>query len=133
MSFRGEQYLWSKKEHTERKKFNFDTHTEGKPEEDIKNLFIEVLNNGVHGFCFSLYEEGQKPGDIISEHQVRRRMEILAPYTKWVRTFSCTDGNELIPKVAKELGIKTLVGAWLGDDPEINEREIEGLIKLGQE
>ena len=133
MSFRGEQYLWSKKEHSERKKFNFDTHTEGKSDEENKNLFIEVLNNGVHGFCFSLYEEGQKPGDIISEDQVRRRMEIIAPYTKWVRTFSCTEGNELIPKVAKEMGIKTLVGAWLGDDPEVNEREIQGLIKLGQE
>ena len=109
MSYRGEQHLWSNTEHKKRGKHNFDTHTEGKSEEDITNLFIEVLNNGVHGFCFSLYEEGQKPGDIISEDQIRRRMEILAPYTKWVRTFSCTDGNELIPKVAKEMGIKTLV------------------------
>jgi exo-beta-1,3-glucanase (GH17 family) len=36
----------------------------------------------------------------------------------------------MIPKIAKELGIKTLVGAWLGDDPEINKKELEGLIKL---
>ena len=35
--------------------------------------------------------------------------------------------------IAKEYGIKTLVGAWLGDDPETNEREIEGLIKLANE
>jgi len=39
-------------------------------------------------------------------------------------------GNELIPFIAKEFGIKTLVGAWLGDDPEINKREVEGLLKL---
>lgn len=84
----------------------------------------------MHGFCFSLFEDGQKPGDIISEEQVRRRMKIIAPYTKWVRSFSCTEGNEFIPIIAHEFGIKTLVGAWLGDDPEINEREIEGLIKL---
>jgi len=31
------------------------------------------------------------------------------------------------------MGIKTLVGAWLGDDPEVNEREIKGLIKLANE
>jgi exo-beta-1,3-glucanase (GH17 family) len=87
----------------------------------------------MHGLCFSLYEEGQKPGDIISEEQVRRRMEIIQPYTEWVRTFSCTDGNEHIPKIAKEYGIKTLVGAWLGDDPEINVREVAGLIQLAEE
>lgn len=113
-----------------------DTHAnyvEGETEETINNLFAEILHNGTHGFCFSLYGEGQKPGDIISEEQVRRRMEILQPHTKWIRSFSCTEGNELIPKVAKELGIKTLVGAWLGNDPEINEREIAGLIKLAKE
>jgi glucan 1,3-beta-glucosidase len=105
----------------------------GETEENLNNLFAEILQNGVHGFCFSLYEEGQKPGDIISEAQVRRRMEILRPHTKWIRSFSCTEGNEFIPKVAKEFGLKTLVGAWLGNDPEINRREIEGLIKLANE
>ena len=29
--------------------------------------------------------------------------------------------------------MKTLVGAWLGNDREINTREIEGLIKLAKE
>jgi exo-beta-1,3-glucanase (GH17 family) len=60
-------------------------------------------------------------------------MEILRPYTKWIRSFSCTEGNEHIPVIAKEFGMKTLVGAWLGNDPEINDREINGLIKLAQE
>jgi exo-beta-1,3-glucanase (GH17 family) len=109
------------------------SYVAGETEEVLKDLFAEILANGVHGFCFSLYEDGQKPGDIISEAQIRRRMEILQPHTKWVRSFSCTEGNEYIPRVAKELGIKTLVGAWLGNDPEINQREIEGLIKLAKE
>jgi len=104
-----------------------------KSDEEVQNLFIEVLDTGMHGICFSLYEDGQKPGDIISEEQVRRRMKIIAPYTKWVRSFSCTEGNEFIPKIAKELGIKTLVGAWLGNDPEVNEKEITGLIQLANE
>ncbi len=102
-------------------------------ESELKSFFETVLNDGTHGLCFSLYEEGQKPGDFITEEQVRRRMEIIKPYTKWVRSFSCTDGNELIPMVAKEYGLKTLVGAWLGKDPEINEREIAGLIQLANE
>ncbi len=97
---------------------------------DIQNLFFEILNNGIHGICFSLYEDGQKPGDIITEVQVRRRMEILRPHIKWVRSFSTIEGNEFIPKVAKEMGINTLVGAWLGHDKDKNIIEIENLIQL---
>ena len=106
---------------------------QGKSTEDLRKLFREVLESGMHGLCFSPYEEGQEPGDQLSEAQIRRRLEIIKPYTDWIRSFSCTDGNELIPVIAKEYGIKTLVGAWLGDDPEINEREVEGLIKLAKE
>lgn len=102
-------------------------------ESDIKNLFLEILNNGILGICFSLYADGQKPGDIISESQIRRRLEILKPHIKWVRSFSTIEGNELIPIIAKEMGIKTLVGAWLGDDKDKNEQEIQNLIQLCNE
>ena len=98
--------------------------------DSLIKLSHSVLNNGMHGLCFSPYEEGQKPGDLISESQIRRKLELIKPYTKWIRTFSCTDGNEQIPILAKEYGLKTLVGAWLGDDPIINEDEINGLINL---
>lgn len=96
------------------------------------DLFSNVLKSGIHGIGFSPYGEGQKPGDEITEEQVRHRMEIIKPYVKWVRSFSCLDGNEWIPKVAHELGIKTLVGAWLGEDEDKNALEIEGLIKLAK-
>jgi len=101
--------------------------------EELKILCRKVLEEGVHGFCSSPYVEGQQPGDQLSEEQIRRRLEIIRPYTQWIRSFSCTDGNEMIPKIAKEYGIKTLVGAWLGTDPDTNEREITGLIKLANE
>lgn len=106
---------------------------EGQTEESLDTLFGQILQKGVYGFCFSLYEDGQKPGDLISEEQVRRRMEILRPHTRWIRSFSCTEGNEFIPKVAKEMGLKTLVGAWLGKDDEVNQKEIAGLQALAKE
>ena len=101
--------------------------------EDLRALFNDYLEAGMHGLCFSPYEEGQQPGDQLSETQIRRRMEIIQPYTKWLRSFSCTEGNELIPKIAREYGIKTLVGAWLGNDPEINKRELAGLVELAND
>lgn len=99
----------------------------------LRALFLKILESGTHGFCFSLYEEGQKPGDEITEAQIRKRLEILRPHTSWIRTFSCTEGNEMIPRIAKEYGMKTLVGAWLGSDTEKNEEEIEGLIQLANQ
>jgi len=100
---------------------------------EIDALFKKVLEEGVHGLCYSAYEEGQKPGSILTEAQIRRRMAVIAPYTKWVRSFSCIEGNELIPVIAREFGLKTLVGAWLGDDKELIEEEIAGLVKLAKE
>ncbi len=99
---------------------------------ELQKLSQSVLNAGMHGLCFSPYEEGQEPGDPISEAQIRKKIEIILPYTKWIRTFSCTEGNEQIPKIAKEYGLKTLVGVWLGDDNQVNENEIKGLIALSK-
>lgn len=103
------------------------------PAKKLAELWRETLENGMHGICFSLYEDGQKPGDIITAEQVNRRIQILKPYSKWVRSFSCIEGNEHIPRIAKENGMQTLVGAWLGNDLELNEKEIESLITLAKE
>ncbi|MEM6515666.1 MAG: glycosyl hydrolase family 17 protein [Bacteroidota bacterium] len=100
--------------------------------DELKELWRATLENGMHGICFSMYEDGQTPGDTISEWQVERRVKILKPYAKWIRSFSCIEGNEHIPVYAKKHGIKTMVGAWLGSDKEDNEKEINALIELGQ-
>lgn len=101
--------------------------------EGLKKTYRKTLSNGMHGLCFSPYTEGQEPGTNLSEAQIRRRIEVIKPYTNWIRSFSTTEGNELIPKIAKEYGLKTLVGAWLGDDPKVNKQEIANLIKLSNE
>jgi glucan 1,3-beta-glucosidase len=105
---------------------------DNKSEQELQVLFKTALNQGLHGLCFSAYEEGQEPGVILTEEQIRRRMAIIAPHTSWVRSFSCTDGNELIPVIAQEFGLKTLVGAWLGDDHDKNAVEIAKLIELAK-
>lgn len=91
-----------------------------------------ILRARIHGFCFSPYIGGQAPGDAVSGAQIRDRLTIIRPYTKWIRSFSCTDGHEQTPRIAHEMGLKTLVGAWLGTDPRINEREIEGAIAVAR-
>jgi len=57
-----------------------------KSTKELKAIFKEVLFDGVHGFCSSPYEEGQQPGDTLTEDQIRRRLKIIKPYTKWIRS-----------------------------------------------
>jgi glucan 1,3-beta-glucosidase len=94
--------------------------------------FRHTLQRGVHGLCFSPYLEGQQPGDTISPEQIRARLQVVKPHAGWVRSFSCTDGHEHTPRIAHELGLKTLVGAWLGTDAQINERELQGVIDVAR-
>ena len=99
-------------------------------DEELKKLCKKILKSKIHGICFSLYEGDQQPGDIVSDDQIIRRLKILKPYTKSIRTFSSLGEHSRIVEIAKDMGFKTLVGAWLSDDFESNDKEIEGLIQL---
>ena len=99
-------------------------------ENELKELSSEILESKVHGICFSLYEDAQQPGDFVSDEQIERRLKILKPYTNWIRTFSSTDEHARIAQIAVDMGFKTLVGAWLSDDLNSNDNEIEGLLEL---
>ena len=109
-----------------------DTDFSSKTDAELKALFLKTLNNGLHGLCFSPYLEGQNIGDQLSKSQIYKRMDVIAPYSQWVRSFSCTEGNEHTPKIAKEKQLQTMVGAWIGDDKIQNEKEIKALIKLAK-
>ena len=131
MSFRIEQ-LYKKKQFNSLQAESLVDFAKFSSKDELNNLFRNTLKQGMHGLCFSLYEDGQQPGDTISAEQIRRRMSIIAPYSQWVRSFSCIEGNEFIPQIAREFNMKTIVGAWLGSDKEKNKLEIEALIKLAK-
>jgi GPH family glycoside/pentoside/hexuronide:cation symporter len=104
-----------------------------KTTDEIRALYTEQFQRGLYGLCFSAYTQGQRAGDPLSDAQVRRRIDVVAPHTRWVRSFACTEGHELIPRLARARGLKTMVGAWISADRERNERELEALIKLARE
>lgn len=98
--------------------------------QEISQHFTQILDNGVHGLCFSPYVEGQNIGDTLSQQQINHRLQIIAPHTQWIRTFSCSEGNELIPALAKNKNLKVLAGAWISIDRLRNEKEIKKLVEL---
>ena len=77
--------------------------------DDLKAIAGAILKRKIHGIAFSPYNEELKPGMQIPGAQIRERLRIVQPYVNWVRTFSCTEGNELIP----QLTINDAVGAGM--------------------
>ncbi len=101
-------------------------------EEEKKKLFLQILNNKIHGISYSPYMDGQKPGMEITERQIRQRLDIIKPFTNWIRTFSCIEGNQHTPRIAHEQGIKTMVGVGIGEDREKNEIEFNNGIEVAK-
>jgi glucan 1,3-beta-glucosidase len=137
MSYRKEQYFSNSQERFVELGIEFSTdkgvNFTDYSDKELMKTWRETLKKGMHGVCFSMYEDGQGPGDVITEKQVERRIKIIKPYAKWVRSFSCIEGNEHIPRIAHKHGMKNMVGAWLSNDLEKNEEEIIALIQLGNE
>jgi exo-beta-1,3-glucanase (GH17 family) len=104
----------------------------GLSDAELGELVRDVLASGIHGISFSPYVSGQGPGTVIGEAQIRERMEVIRPHVRWVRSFSCTDGNQLIPAVAHSVGLRTMVGVWLDDDRAKNEEELENAIAVAR-
>ena len=101
--------------------------------DELRSLVRKILEAKIHGLSFSPYIEGQGPGTLIEEDQIRTRLAVIEPYVRWIRSFSCTEGHELIPAIAKEKGLKTMVGVWLDDDREHNELELENALRIAKE
>lgn len=100
--------------------------------EDLRTLVWKILHGKIHGISFSPYIEGQGPGTQLESAQIHNRLCIIQPYVHWIRSFSCSEGNELIPAIAKENGLNTLVGVWLDDNIEHNEMEIANAIAVAK-
>ena len=91
-------------------------------------LLKKILENKIHGISYSAYMDGQEPGVEISEDQIEERLKIIQPYTHWIRTFSCVEGNQNIPGIAKIHDLKTMVGVCLSEDKDKNEIELGNAI-----
>ncbi len=90
----------------------------------------ETGSQAFWGLDFSPYEAGQDPNvnPQVAASQIQSRLEIIAPYTTWVRSFSVTTGLENIPPIAKALGLKVAAGAWISTNTTQNAQEVANLI-----
>src|SRR5882724_5107799 len=64
--------------------------------------------------------------------RIRTDLKRLSTLTRAIRSYSSTEGNELVPPIAAEFGLKVMVGAWINKEDEHNQREIESAINLAK-
>ena len=91
---------------------------------------LSAQTQGLYGLDFSPYENGQNPNvdPSLTASQIASRMQIVAPYTTWIRSYSVTTGLESIPLVARSLGLKVAAGAWISTNRTQNASEVANLI-----
>jgi exo-beta-1,3-glucanase (GH17 family) len=84
----------------------------------------------IQGFCYSPFWEDQSPleGVFPTVEQIESDLAMLAKRTHAVRTYSMEETIFEVPKIARKYGINVALGAWIGNDHEKNQQEIELLI-----
>ncbi len=84
---------------------------------------------------FAPFRRGQSPltRDYPPPQQVEEDLKSLVGVAKGVRTYTSGEGLEAVPPLARKLGIEVTHSAWLGAKSDINQREVDGLIKAANE
>ena len=82
------------------------------------------------------YGKDQSPfikGTLISKVQIENDLKLLAKTSQCVRIYSVGQGLDYVPEAASKIGLKVLLGAWIGWSNIENEDEIYLATKLANE
>lgn len=87
----------------------------------------------VHGISFSPYIDGDEDPNLgegqITPMELQSRVELVAPFTRWIRTFGCNADLREIGRLAHQLGLESAIGAWIDGDPVEDQKQIDCLIE----
>src|SRR3954470_16346268 len=81
---------------------------------------------------YTPFEPGHVVDSTLDPERIRADLKRLSTVTRAIRSYSSTEGNELVPPIAAEFGLKVMLGTWINKDPDHNQREIESAIALAK-
>jgi cellulose synthase/poly-beta-1,6-N-acetylglucosamine synthase-like glycosyltransferase/exo-beta-1,3-glucanase (GH17 family) len=81
---------------------------------------------------YTPFEPGHTVDVAADSEKIRADLKQFSTITRAVRLYSSTEGNELVPPIAAELGMKVMVGAWIDKDGNRNNRDIDAAINLAR-
>ena len=71
-------------------------------------------------------------GVIVATERIEQDLKLLAERFDCVRTYSQSNGLDEVPRIARGLGLKVLMGVWISRDPAVNEREIASATRIAE-
>jgi exo-beta-1,3-glucanase (GH17 family)/cellulose synthase/poly-beta-1,6-N-acetylglucosamine synthase-like glycosyltransferase len=91
------------------------------------------VTSSVAGLAYNASGRWQRPQDSVptSASTFAQDMAVLAPHTRRIRTYSAADHAEL-PKIAAQHGLEVMLGAWLDDRLDSNQRELAAAVSLAR-
>src|SRR6266702_3183329 len=81
---------------------------------------------------YTPFEPDHVVDNAVDPDRIRTDLKRLSTLTRAIRSYSSTEGNELVPPIAAEFGLKVMVGAWINKEDEHNQREIDSAINLAK-
>src|SRR4051794_32548901 len=97
---------------------------EKQPAPDFRGILPSV--------SYTPFEPGHVVDPTIDPARIRADLKRLSTVTRAIRSYSSTEGNELVPPIAAEFGLKVMVGAWIRKDDDYNAAQIESAIALAK-
>ena len=85
---------------------------------------------------YAPFRNDQTPHDqtlIVSPQQIAEDLVELAKISKCIRTYSIDNGLDKVPELASRVGLKVLLGVWLGRDRAKNALLIDTAVALARQ
>jgi exo-beta-1,3-glucanase (GH17 family) len=70
---------------------------------------------------------------IVSPEQIQEDLVDIAKISHCVRTYSVDNGLDKVPELASKVGLKVLLGIWIGNDPRKNALLVDTAISLARD
>lgn len=75
-------------------------------------------------------DDNADEGAAAKAETIRADLDVIAPVTDSIRTYSSTNGLDLVPALAAEKALKVTLGIWIDKDEARNKREIDAAVEL---
>ena len=95
------------------------------------------IDHKMQSVSYAPFEKDQSPLDIglqgltISDRRIDEDLAILSRRFACIRTYSVA-GLEAVPAFAEKYGLKVLLGAWVGGDPVLTQKELTKVVELAR-
>jgi exo-beta-1,3-glucanase (GH17 family) len=95
------------------------------------------MDQKMQSVSYAPFEKDQSPLDIglkgltISDRRIEEDLAILSRRFACIRTYSVA-GLEAVPVFAEKYGLKVLLGAWVGGDPVLTQKELTKVVELAR-